>query len=188
MPKEKFVFIDRDGVINRDPGGWTEYGYVTRWEDFYFLPKVLDTLKRFTDSGYGIIFISNQQGVGKGYFSKEDLAEVTANLKKEVEKRGARIAGIYYCTHAKEESCDCRKPKPGLFYEAQKELKIKDIPGKFFIGDTERDVKAGRAAGLRTILVLSGKAKAEDIKTWEYKPDHVCESLAEAADVVIGNS
>ena len=181
---ERYVFIDRDGVINKDPGGWTEYNYVTRREDFYLLPGALEALEKLAEAGYKGVIISNQQGVGKGYFTEKDLEAVTDEMLQKIKKAGGDIEGVYYCTHAKEEACSCRTPKTGLFEKAEKELGI-DPRGKFYIGDTERDMEAGRAAGLRTILVLSGKSSRDDAKSWHAKPDFICDNFLEAANLVI---
>jgi histidinol-phosphate phosphatase family protein len=182
---DKYIFLDRDGVINKDPAGWTKHGYVTCWENFQFLPGVLGALKNLSDEGYESVIISNQQGVGKGYFTREDLDNVTAEMSRVIEKAGGNVTRTYYCTHAKEENCECRKPKKGLFHIAQEELGIQDFGGKFFVGDTERDMQAGKEVGLKTVLVLSGKSSREDAGDWEYKPDHICEDLAEAVDLII---
>ncbi|MFQ5952589.1 MAG: HAD-IIIA family hydrolase [Candidatus Omnitrophota bacterium] len=182
----KYVFIDRDGVINKDPGGWTEYSYVTRWEDFHFLPGALESLKKLADSGYKSVIISNQQGVGKGYFTKDALEDVTARMLQEIKKSGGSVAGVYYCTHTKEEDCSCRKPKTGLFTKAGKELGIQDFEGKYYIGDTERDIESGKKVGLKTILVISGKSSREDAEKWDHKPDHICSDLMEAVDIILG--
>ncbi|MDP8298683.1 MAG: HAD family hydrolase [Candidatus Tantalella remota] len=183
--KKKYVFFDRDGVINKDPGGWTEFGYVSGPEYLQILPGVPETVKKITDAGYKIIIISNQQGVGKGYFTQEDLDRVTASMKDVVESAGGSISGVYYCTHTKEEDCPCRKPKEGLFLKAKEEFGIDSFDGTFYIGDTQRDIQAGRAAGLNTILVTSGKSSKGDAEDWEYKPDHICKDLLEAVDLVI---
>ncbi|MGD2278785.1 MAG: HAD-IIIA family hydrolase [Candidatus Omnitrophota bacterium] len=182
----KYVFIDRDGVINKDPAGWTEYSYVTRWEDFHFLPGVLDALKKLAEAGFRGVIISNQQGVGKGYFTEEALSDITDKMSKKIEESGGDVAGIYYCVHEKEKECSCRKPKPGLFLKAKEDLGMESLDGSFYIGDTERDIEAGQKAGLKTILVLSGKSSREDAENWVHKPDHVCEDFNEAADLVIG--
>jgi len=181
----KYVFLDRDGVINKDPAGWTEHGYITRWEDFQFLPGVLEALKKLSGEGYESVIISNQQGVGKGHFTREDLDDVTAEMSLVIKKAGGNVARTYYCTHAKEENCECRKPKKGLFHIAQEELGIQDFGGNFFIGDTERDMQAGKEVGLETVLVLSGKSSQEDVGGWKYKPDHICEDLAVAVDLIL---
>ena len=183
--EEKYLFIDRDGVINKDPGGWTEFGYVTRWEDFHVIPGSLEALRKITDAGYRIIIISNQQVVGKGHLGQEDLDKLTENIKGVLIEAGADVAKIYYCVHKKEDDCECRKPKSGMFHMAQEELGIKSLDGFFYIGDTERDVEAGKSAGLKTILVLSGKSTYDDVEHWDYKPDYICENLDEAVDTIL---
>lgn len=183
---DKLVFIDRDGVINRDPLGWTEHSYITSPEDIYFIPGSIDAIKKLTEAGYKSVVISNQQGVGKGYFSKEDLDRVTERVRKEVKAKGGSIEAFYYCLHREEEDCMCRKPKGGLFLTAKEELNIKDIDGKFYVGDTERDIIAGKTVGLKTILVLSGKSSEKDIQNWGNKPDHVCKDLLEAVGIILG--
>lgn len=182
---EKYVFLDRDGVINKDGWGWTDHGYIKRWEDFHFLPRAVEALKRIAEAGYKCVIISNQAGVGQGYYTKEALSEVTDKMLDAIKKAGGNIAGVYYCTHAKEEGCDCRKPKPGLLHQAKKELGIQDVSGKYYVGDTERDIQAGKSANLKTVLLLSGKTSAREWEKWEQKPDHVCKDLLEAADLII---
>ena len=180
----KIVFIDRDGVINKDPGGWTEHSYVTRWEDFHFLPGVKEAIKKLNDNGYDIIVISNQGGVSKKFFSQDALDEITSGMLKEVEDAGARIKKVYYCVHQDKDNCDCRKPKTGMFIKAEKELGIR-AKGHYFIGDGKMDVEAGNNAGLKTILILSGKTSPDDIGEWEVKPDYIFKDLAEAADFIL---
>jgi D-glycero-D-manno-heptose 1,7-bisphosphate phosphatase len=182
---EKVVFLDRDGVINKDPFGWTPHSYVTRPKDFIILPGVTKAMKIFAEAGYRTVIISNQQGVGKGFFTQEDLISVNDRMVSQIEKGGGRVTGTYYCPHLTEQNCGCKKPKPGMFLKAQKELGIKSFDGKYFVGDTERDIQAGRAVGLKTILVLTGKSSREDAAKWEFKPDHICEDLVEAAKLVV---
>ena len=181
----KYLFIDRDGVVNKDPGDWTETGYVTKWEDFYFLPRVLESLKKATDSGYRVVIISNQQCVGKGYITSEELDDLTDNIKRAMKEAGVDVAGIYYCVHKKDDECSCRKPKPGLFHMAQDEFEIKDLKNCFYIGDSARDIVAGKKAGMKTILVLSGKSEPGEVDAWEDKPDHVCKDLDCAVDIAL---
>ncbi len=182
---DKFVFIDRDGVINKDPGGWTKYGYVTRVEDLHFLPGVLEAIRKLTKAGYRIIVISNQQGIGKKYFTLADLDKVNRDMLRTIEKAGGKIDAVFYCPHLKEKKCGCRKPESGMFLKARDKFGIKTFGDRFFIGDTQRDIKAGKKVGLKTILVLSGKASKDDVKTWESRPDHICKGLYEAVKLVI---
>jgi D-glycero-D-manno-heptose 1,7-bisphosphate phosphatase len=175
----KELFIDRDGVINKDPGGWTPYSYVTKWEEFEFLPGSLEALKILKDKGIKVVLISNQAGVGKGYFTTQALDEVTERMVKEIEKYGGKIDAVYYCIHKKEDNCLCRKPRSGLLEKAAKEHGI-DCKATCFIGDSIVDVKAGRAAGCKTVFLLSGKTTREEMEEWDEKPDYVFADLLEA--------
>ena len=181
---KKIIFIDRDGVINKDPGGWTEHSYVTRWEDFHFLPGSKEAIKKLSDNGYDIIVISNQGGVSKKFFSQASLDEITAKMLREIKIAGAKIKKVYYCIHQDSDNCDCRKPKAGMFRRAEKELGIR-AAGAYFIGDGKTDVDAGKEMGLKTVLVLSGKTPKEDLAQWGSKPDHVFEDLREAVTFIV---
>ena len=180
----KIIFIDRDGVVNKDPGGWTEHSYVTRWEDFHFLPGAKKALKLLGDNGYDIIVISNQGGVSKKFFSNAALDNVTQKMLHEIEAAGAKIKKVYYCIHQDSDNCDCRKPRAGMFRQAEKELGIRSA-GTYFIGDGKTDVDAGKEMGLKTVLVLSGKTPSEDVAGWESKPDHIFKDLLEAVEFVL---
>ncbi len=180
----KIIFIDRDGVINKDPGGWTENGYVTQWEDFHFLPGSINALKKLNGAGYDIVMISNQAGVGKGYYTEKSLDDINRKMLEEIEKKGARIKKTYYCVHQPGDNCDCRKPKPGLFKQAERELGV-SAAGNFFIGDGKMDIEAGAGMGMRTILVLSGKTDLEKMKDWNLKPDYIFDDLNEATDFIL---
>jgi D-glycero-D-manno-heptose 1,7-bisphosphate phosphatase len=174
----KYIFLDRDGVINADPGKY----YVTRWEEFSFLPGVLDALRLLSDNGYEIMVISNQSGISRGIFTQEDLSKITRNMLREIKKHGARIKSVHYCPHRDEDNCGCRKPKPGLFHEALRGMNP-DIKNVFFVGDSPSDIVAGKNIGCRTILVLSGKTMNEGLDT--PMPDFVAEDLAEAVGIVL---
>ncbi|MDD5423070.1 MAG: D-glycero-beta-D-manno-heptose 1,7-bisphosphate 7-phosphatase [Candidatus Omnitrophica bacterium] len=187
MKKPKFrkaVFIDRDGVINRDPGGWTEHSYVTKWDDFYFLPEAKDAIKRLTDKGYDIVVVSNQAGVSKGYYTVRALNNINAKMLKEIKKAGGRITKVYYCIHKDEDGCGCRKPNTGMLDQAERELDV-DVAGSYFIGDGKVDVEAGSKAGMKTVLVLSGKTTLEAAAGWDIKPDHIFADLSEAVDFIV---
>lgn len=180
----KAIFIDRDGVINKDPGGWTEHSYVTDWKDFHFLPGVFKALKMLKEKRVKIIVISNQAGVSKGFYTKEKLGEINELMLKEIGKNGGGIEEVFYCVHRDEDNCDCRKPKAGMLEAAAKKYKI-DPKETYFIGDGKMDVMAGKTIGCRTILVLSGKSAHEDIEKWEEKPDHIFKDLLEAVNWLI---
>jgi len=181
----KAVFLDRDGVINEYPG---DGKYLTRWEDFRFLPGVILALKKLSDNDFALFIISNQAGVSKGIFSQEELGTITKNMTVELQKENIALSGVYYCTHKPDNNCNCRKPKTGLVENAvqqqKKEGKTVDLSKSFFIGDTIRDIETGKSAGLKTILVFSGKEKLENKNAWGTLPDYTALNLKEAAQII----
>ena len=181
---KKVLFIDRDGVINKDPGGWTKHSYVTRWKDFHFLRGAKRAIKILSADGFDLLVISNQGGVSKGFFTEDRLDAINTRMLKEIKKSGGRIRKTYYCVHQSSDACDCRKPEIGLFKRAKRELGVR-TRGSYFIGDGRVDVEAGRKAGLKTILVLSGKTPLSDVDEWKVKPDYIFRDLAEAARFII---
>ena len=180
----RFIFLDRDGVINKDPGGWTEYNYVTRWEDFHFLPDALEALKMLRDNKIKPILISNQAGVRKGYFSEKELDAVNSMMLKAIEDAGGSIEKTYYCIHRDEDNCSCRKPKSGLLEKAAERYGI-DLKNIYFIGDSKADVAAGKMIGCKTILVLSGKSSRAEIEDWGDKPDYIFKDLLGAVKQLV---
>ncbi len=182
----KFIFIDRDGVINRDPGGWTEHSYVTRWEDFHFLRGAKEAIKKLTEAGYEIVVASNQAGVNRGFFTIDDLKKINEKMLKEISSYGGRVRSVHYCPHKSEEDCDCRKPNTGMLKEATRDVAI-DFNNTFFVGDGPMDIEAGNRLGCRTILLLSGKSKLEDVEGWGYKPDYIKKDLSEAVNWILEN-
>lgn len=176
-----FVFLDRDGVINRYPG---ENHYVSSLKEFRFLKGSLEGIKLLSRSGYKICVVSNQSGVGKGLYSKKTLAEITRFMHSAVKKSGGALARALYCTHAPDAGCACRKPKDGLLRLATKGHKI-DRKNCYFIGDNLLDIKTGKNFGCRTILVFSGKEKAADVSRWDVQPDFVAKNLLSAAKNIV---
>lgn len=177
----KFVFIDRDGVINRDP---QEKLYVTSWADFHFLPGSVEALKKLTERGYKIAIISNQAGVSKGIYTMEKLNEITQNMLKELNSGGASIYSVQYCIHRDTDNCDCRKPRIGLFKKAAEGINV-NFGNTYFVGDTKSDIEAGKAIGCKTILVLSGKTKnAKEANDWPSKPDFIVKNLQAAVSII----
>ena len=181
--QNKVIFLDRDGVINKDPEH-LKFQYVTKWKDFKFLPGVKRAIKKLTNSGYSIYIISNQAGIAKKYFSMRDLKRITANMIREVEKAGGEITEAYYCPHRTEDNCGCRKPKAGLFKKALKKGRI-DFKRTYFVGDNIRDVQAGKAIGCKTLLVLTGKVRSRRSKGWVVKPDFIKQDLLEAVEFIL---
>ena len=149
---KKVIFLDRDGVINKKA---PQADYVKNWKEFEFLPGAIEALKLLVQSNYDIYIISNQAGIARGFMTAEDLESIHNNLKKELEKHNIKIKGIYYCPHGWDEGCECRKPKPGMFFQAARDHSI-DLTKTIFNGDDERDLVAGNAAECQTALVKPG--------------------------------
>ena len=175
----KYLFIDRDGVINKDPGGWTKTNYVTEWKDFHFVPGTLEALKILKEKGIKVIVASNQGGVNKGLYTQEELNKVNEMMLKEIRKSGGEIEEVFYCIHRDEDNCNCRKPKPGMLEAASKKYGI-NPKTTYFIGDDKKDILAGRSIGCKTVLVLSGKSSRQDAAQWEEEPDYIFKDLLEA--------
>lgn len=148
---QKVVFLDRDGVINEPP---RTQRYVLNWKAFRFNRGAPEMLAALYAKGYRLVVVTNQQGVGKGLLDRVELQRIHDNMCAEIERYGARIDGVYFCPHLQADNCACRKPKPGLIFEALDALAYAvDLEGSWFIGDALSDVEAGQRAGLRTLLV-----------------------------------
>lgn len=151
-PLRKAAFLDRDGVINVDSG------YVGRWEDFRFVPGVFELLTRLIADGYLLVVITNQSGIARGFFTEDDYKRLTEQYLDVLAHKGIKIDAVYYCPHHPQGTvveysvpCDCRKPAPGMILRAIKELGI-DPSNSLLIGDSERDLEAGRAAGVGQLI------------------------------------
>ncbi len=147
---KKAVFLDRDGVINRKA---PEGQYVTRWEQMEFLPAVPEAVRLFNQAGLFVVVVSNQRCVAKGLITTAELESMHLRMQREFEVADATLDAIYYCPHENEPACGCRKPQPGLLLEAAREHQI-DLAESWMIGDSQRDVGAGKNAGCRTVLVV----------------------------------
>ncbi len=149
--RDKVAFLDRDGVINEPPGG---SGYVVAWEQFHFIDGALDALRTLKDKGYRLVVVTNQQGVGKGLMDLGALKAIHRNLRTRCAEHGAALDGVFFCPHLASDGCDCRKPRPGLIHQAIRDLALDvDFGGSWLIGDSPRDIEAGAAAGLNTLLI-----------------------------------
>ncbi len=149
--KNKAVFLDRDGVLNKEMGD-----YVCRLEDFHVLEQNIKPLKALQDKGYLLIVATNQGGLAKGWYTEEELGKMHSLLKETYHQHGVEFTDIFYCPHHPDFTgdCDCRKPKPGLLLRGIEKYNI-DPAQSYFIGDRERDVEAGTAAGVKGILINS---------------------------------
>lgn len=169
------VFLDRDGVINK------EVSYLSRVGDFEFLPNAVEALKFLSGTGYKLIIVTNQSGVGRGFFSSGELSKIHEHMLRELHKNGIRIDKIYVCMHHPGDKCGCRKPSIGLLKEAERDFNI-DLGKSYFIGDKTIDIKTGKDAGCKTILVKTGYGGSD--KEYDVLPDYLAEDLLDAAGFI----
>ena len=190
----KTVFLDRDGVINRNP---PNMGYVRRWSEFNFIPNAKKAIRELTENGYRIVVVTNQSGIGRGLFSEESLTNTHSRMLAEISKAGGTIDAVYYCPHHPEAGCECRKPKPGMLIRAKREHNIK-LSSAYLIGDTVTDIQAGQRAGTKTFLVLTGLGQesyhhymnikpCEHTDTEGYYPEKIFTNLYSATRWLIKN-
>ena len=152
------VFLDRDGVINRKA---VEGDYVTRWQDFHFLPGAVEAISLLVRAGWSVIVITNQRCIAKGLLTIPELETIHRKMLVELGKSGADLEAIYYCPHEKQPPCTCRKPLPGMLLTAAQEHQI-DLASSWMVGDSEKDVEAGKRAGCRTVLITpNSRAESE---------------------------
>lgn len=156
------LFLDRDGVINVD------HGYVCKPENFEFIDGIFELVAAASNAGFLVIVITNQAGIGRGYYSEADFHSLTAWMNREFSKRGIHVDDVYFCPfhpihgvgrYLKDSVC--RKPEPGMILRAQKEHNI-DLGCSVLIGDKLTDMEAGKRAGVGTLLYLEGKSDCAD--------------------------
>ena len=154
---DKFVFLDRDGVINR-----LEMGkYVLSWPEFEFLEGAIEAISELSGSGYKIIIITNQSPIGRGMFTEEALTVIHNNMLFEIEEAGGIVEDVFHCPHTPEDKCKCRKPETGLFDQVCEKYEV-DYPNSWFVGDFESDREVANRMNLKFILAKgpSGLKKA----------------------------
>jgi D-glycero-D-manno-heptose 1,7-bisphosphate phosphatase len=176
----KAVFLDRDGTLNVDKG------YAHRIEDWEWLPGAVDAIAALKKAGFLVIVITNQAGIARGYYSGADVTRLHAWMNEELEKYGTRIDGFYYCPHHPEHGgeCECRKPRPGMLFQARQDFDI-DFSRSWLIGDKASDIQASVAAGVKSILVLTGYGKDHRALL---SGETVCaEDMAAASNLVISH-
>jgi D-glycero-D-manno-heptose 1,7-bisphosphate phosphatase len=175
---KKAVFLDRDGTINQDSAD-----YIKGWPEFVFLPRSIEALRDLTAAGFMIIVVTNQSAIPRKLISPQDLENIHSKMKAAVESQGGKISDIFFCPHLPNDGCDCRKPSPGLIFQAQKKHDI-DLSTAVMIGDSARDIECGHSAGCgRSILVKTGNGpEAQQILAEkDLHPDTVAQDLYDAA-------
>jgi D-glycero-D-manno-heptose 1,7-bisphosphate phosphatase len=143
------VFLDRDGVLNEK---MPEGQYVTRWEEFHVLPGVPEAIARLNKAGARVLVVSNQRGIALGLFTVADLEAMHERFQEVLAAKGAHVDGFYFCPHDSE-GCNCRKPLPGMFEQAQRDFPEINAETSAMVGDSLSDIVFGRQLGMRTVLV-----------------------------------
>lgn len=177
-PVSAAIFVDRDGTINYENSGVSPCDP----GDFRVMPGSLEALRCLRQQGYKIIVVTNQPGIGLGYYTKNDFFRVNRELLKAASKVGLRLDRVYFCPHTEVDKCDCRKPETGMLMRAVSDLNI-DLSKSYMIGDMTGDIAAGQRAGCKTILVRTGKAGQDGL--YQVQPDYVVDDLTAATKIVL---
>ncbi len=178
------VFLDRDGVINRDSAD-----YVRSLKDWIPLPGSIEAIANLSNAGHPVIVVTNESAISRKYCHESDVREIHQYMIQLVDKAGGKIDGIYHCPHHPDDECDCRKPKTGMLDTARKELNLPH--SGYLVGDASSDMEMGRRAGLKTILVLTGRGtkQLELIEMENHPlPWRVTEDLASAVLIILEDS
>ena len=149
----KLIILDRDGTINEDSDQ-----YIKSPAEWKPIPGSLEAIARLTQGGWRVVVATNQSGIARGLFDMAALNAIHAEMHRAVNLAGGRIEAIFFCPHAADSNCECRKPKPGLLREIASRMDT-GLAGVPMIGDSLRDVEAAAAAGAKPYLVLTGKGK-----------------------------
>ena len=147
MNKSKSIFLDRDGVLNKNKDD-----YVKNISELEIFPYILEPIKKLQSAGFKIIVITNQSAINRGLMTEKHLNEIHQKIQSFLIPHNAKIDSFYYCPHTPTENCSCRKPKTGLLLKAIDDFLI-DIPNSWFIGDRDSDIQAGRSVGCKTLKI-----------------------------------
>ncbi len=174
------VFLDRDGTINPDSG------YIDSPEKISLFPAARSGLRLLYQHNYLLFVVTNQSGVGRGYFPESALEPIHRKLSSEIEREGAKLTEIVYCPHHPDDRCECRKPSPYLVFRLADRYEI-DLAGSFFIGDKISDILTGKNAGCGSILLAehSQLPGLREMKEW-LEPDYIAPDLHQAARWIVG--
>lgn len=181
--KNRAVFLDRDGTIVE------ERDYLARREELRFIPGSKEAIKRLRDAGFKIVVVTNQSGIARGYFTEQTIHDIHETIQQRLRPLGTRIDGFYYCPHHPSKGlaryrmkCNCRKPGPGMFLQAVRELGL-DLNKSFLVGDSVEDIRAAQNLRIKPILVLTGYGR----ESRHYVPREVItvRRLADAAELIL---
>lgn len=154
----RLIILDRDGVINHDSDA-----FIKSADEWIPIPGSLEAIARLNQAGYKVVVATNQSGIARGLFNMITLNTIHQKMHRAAQQVGAEIDAVFFCPHAADDNCDCRKPKPGMFHEIAERLDV-DLKGIPTIGDSLRDLQAGFVAGCVPYLVLTGKGEKTHAK------------------------
>jgi D-glycero-D-manno-heptose 1,7-bisphosphate phosphatase len=177
---QRAAFIDRDGVLNEDRG------YVSRAEDFHWLPGAVPALARLQGAGYALVIVTNQSGIARGFYTQADFEALTAHMREQLRAAGVTLDAVESCPHLPTATvpeyrldCDCRKPRPGMILRAAQALDL-DLAASCLFGDKARDIAAGRAAGVGRCWLIGDASSLSSCDA-----DGVSASLSLAVDTLL---
>lgn len=173
---QRFAVLDRDGTVI------LERHHLSRPHEVELIPGVASGLRDLKDLGLGLVVITNQSGIGRGFFDCAQLDRIHQRMDQLLTKEGVHLDGIYYCPHAPEEKCLCRKPRPELVERAASDLQF-DPSQSFVIGDKPSDIDLGKNVGATTILVRSGYGR-QTLADGSTSPDYVTDDVGSAAQII----
>lgn len=176
--KNKAVFLDRDGTLNKDTG------YLCNYKDWRWLTGVREGLSALSQAGYLLVIVSNQSGIARGFYREEDWWRVSERINQDLASYGIRIDAFYFCPHHPDFTgeCECRKPRPGMIFRSARELDI-DLNQSWLIGDKDTDIQAALAAGCQPIY-LDYSGEGDTIYTLD-GDIHICGDFACAVKVIL---
>lgn len=169
MSARPAIFLDRDGTLNES------VGYVNHRSRFRLFPFSVDAVRLINEEGYLAVLVTNQSGIGRGFFSEELVRSIHEDLQSLLETAGAKLDGIYACPHKPSDGCACRKPESGMLLQARDDLDI-DLAASWIVGDTITDLEAGWSAGTQGALVKTGFGAGtldHESARWQRQPDLV---------------
>lgn len=178
MPKQRYVLLDRDGVINHDSDT-----FIKSPDEWIPIEGSLEAIALLNAHGYQVIVVTNQSGVARGFFDEAMLEKIHAKMRQLVSEKGGNITAIYFCPHGANSDCDCRKPKAGLLKAFAADFHV-DLTTIAVIGDSLRDLQAAEAVGAKPILVKTGKGQQTLLNNPQLNIP-VFENLYEAAQHLI---
>lgn len=178
------VFLDRDGTLNKDTG------YIKSPDELTLLPGVGAALARLKKAGARLVVVTNQSGLGRGYFTGKDLEAIHGKLRSLLADDQVTLDALYFCPHHPDDRCNCRKPASGMIDRAVAELRV-DLDRAYVIGDSARDIELAKQVGMQSLLVLTGPSGTEtlaDLTLRDLLPDHVAETLPQAVDWILAHA